>query len=73
MVIQSSLSAMKQADPIQAEQFANTIHMENQRMIPLINVCIAKEIVKLHKGKLYVENTPDGGATFVISLPLYTY
>lgn len=37
-----------------------------------LGLCIAKEIVKLHKGKLYVTDTPGGGATFVISLPRFT-
>lgn len=36
-----------------------------------LGLCIANEIVKLHKGKLYLEDTPGGGATFVVSLPLY--
>lgn len=34
-----------------------------------LGLCIAKEIVKLHKGKLTVEDTPGGGATFVVTLP----
>lgn len=34
-----------------------------------LGLCIAHEIVRLHKGKIWVEDTPGGGATFVISLP----
>jgi len=31
---------------------------------------IAKGIVEAHHGELWVEDTPGGGATFVIALPL---
>ena len=34
-----------------------------------LGLCIAKEIVKLHKGKIAVEDTPGGGATFIVTLP----
>jgi signal transduction histidine kinase len=30
---------------------------------------IAKGIVEAHKGRLWVEDTPAGGATFVLALP----
>lgn len=33
-----------------------------------LGLCIAQEIVRMHKGKLWVEDTPGGGASFVILL-----
>lgn len=33
-----------------------------------LGLCIAQEIVRMHKGKLWVEDTPGGGATFVMVL-----
>ncbi len=33
-----------------------------------LGLCIAEEIVRMHGGKIYVTDTPGGGATFVISL-----
>ncbi len=33
-----------------------------------LGLCIAWEIVHMHKGKLWVEDTPGGGATFVMVL-----
>lgn len=33
-----------------------------------LGLCIAREIISMHKGKLWVEDTPSGGATFVIML-----
>lgn len=35
-----------------------------------LGLCIAKEIVKLHRGNITVQDTKGGGATFVVSLPL---
>jgi len=35
-----------------------------------LGLCIAKEIVKLHRGTLTVRDTKGGGATFVVTLPL---
>lgn len=35
-----------------------------------LGLSVAYEIVKLHKGNLFVTDTPSGGATFVIELPL---
>lgn len=35
-----------------------------------LGLCIAQEIIHLHKGRLWVEDTPGGGATFVIVLRL---
>ncbi len=34
-----------------------------------LGLCIAQEILHLHKGNLKVTDTPGGGATFIISLP----
>ena len=31
---------------------------------------IAKGIIEAHQGRLWVEDTPDGGATFILTLPL---
>ena len=33
-----------------------------------LGLCIAKEMIHLHKGQIYVEDTPGGGACFVITL-----
>lgn len=33
-----------------------------------LGLCIAKEIISMHRGKIWVEDTPGGGATFVIML-----
>lgn len=33
-----------------------------------LGLCIAREIVRMHKGKLWIEDTPGGGATFVVSM-----
>lgn len=33
-----------------------------------LGLCIAQEIIRMHKGKLWVEDTPGGGASFVIML-----
>ena len=35
-----------------------------------LGVPIAKGIVEAHQGRMSLENTPGGGATFVITLPL---
>lgn len=35
-----------------------------------LGLCIAREIIRFHKGKLWVENTPGGGASFVLVLGL---
>ena len=34
-----------------------------------LGLCIAKEIVSLHKGSIRITDTPGGGCTFVIKLP----
>ncbi|MGI6068855.1 MAG: sensor histidine kinase [Blautia sp.] len=35
-----------------------------------LGLCIAREILRLHKGSIQVEDTPGGGATFLIQLPV---
>lgn len=35
-----------------------------------LGLCIAAEIVKLHRGKLWVEDADGGGAAFVLELPI---
>ena len=34
-----------------------------------LGLCIAREIVKLHKGKIWIEDTPGGGTNIVFHLP----
>ncbi|WP_395027027.1 sensor histidine kinase [Robinsoniella sp.] len=34
-----------------------------------LGLCIAREIVKLHKGKIWIEDTPGGGTTIIFQLP----
>lgn len=34
-----------------------------------LGLCIAQEIIQMHKGKLWVEDTPGGGASFMAALP----
>lgn len=36
-----------------------------------LGLCIAAEIVKLHKGKLWVEDAKGGGAAFILELPIF--
>lgn len=33
-----------------------------------LGLCIAKEIVTMHKGRIFVKDTPNGGSTFVVKL-----
>lgn len=35
-----------------------------------LGLCIAQEIIRLHKGQIKIQDTPDGGATFVVDLPV---
>jgi len=35
-----------------------------------LGLCIAREIIRMHKGKIWVEDTPGGGASFVVTLGL---
>jgi signal transduction histidine kinase len=36
-----------------------------------LGLCIAREIIQMHRGKLWIEDTPGGGATFVVELNLH--
>lgn len=38
-----------------------------------LGLSVSKEILRLHKGKIYVRDTNGGGSTFFIELPLNTY
>ena len=33
-----------------------------------LGLCIAREIIHMHKGSIRVEDTPGGGAAFVVNL-----
>ncbi len=35
-----------------------------------LGLAIAKELVEKHHGRIWVEDTPGGGATFKVALPL---
>ncbi|MCI8597407.1 MAG: HAMP domain-containing histidine kinase [Lachnospiraceae bacterium] len=34
-----------------------------------LGLCIAAEIVKAHRGQIFVQDTPGGGSTFIVELP----
>lgn len=38
-----------------------------------LGLTIAKKIVELHEGKIWVEDNPDGGSIFIVELPLNGY
>jgi len=35
-----------------------------------LGLAIARSIVELHRGEIRAENSPDGGAVVVVSLPI---
>ena len=35
-----------------------------------LGLCIAKEIITQHNGRIWAQNSRDGGAEFVIELPM---
>ena len=36
-----------------------------------IGLCLCQRIVQAHYGKIWVDSTPDGGAWFHFTLPVY--
>lgn len=52
------------------ERFYRADHSHKDKSHFGLGLCIAAEIVKLHHGKIWVEDTPGGGATFLVSLPI---
>ena len=53
------------------KKFASGLHSEGDRGTGL-GLTIAKEIVKLHKGRIWAENNEDRGAHFVFSIPKHS-
>ena len=72
------LSASKTTDPVFRifakasvfRRFYQADSARNNRQHFGLGLCIAYEIISLHKGTISVLDTPGGGSTFQISLPL---
>lgn len=52
------------------ERFYRTDPSRNSKEHFGLGLCIAKEIVQLHQGTITLSDTPEGGCTFKIKLPL---
>ena len=51
------------------ERFYRTDRARTDREHDGLGLCIAREIISLHGGTIRAEDTPGGGATFVVELP----
>ena len=51
------------------ERFYRSVPSRSDREHFGLGLCIASEIVKAHRGRLSVSDTPGGGSTFTIRLP----
>ena len=51
------------------ERFYRTDRARTDREHYGLGLCIAREIISLHGGTIRAEDTPGGGATFVVELP----
>jgi signal transduction histidine kinase len=36
-----------------------------------IGLALCSSIIKAHRGRIWAENNPDGGATFIFELPIH--
>ena len=54
------------------DRFYRSDHAHSDKMHFGLGLCIAKEIVSAHHGKIRVENAPEGGSCFVVELPADT-
>lgn len=52
------------------ERFYRADSARNDKQHFGLGLCIAKEIVELHHGTIRITDTPGGGATFLITLPV---
>jgi two-component system sensor histidine kinase KdpD len=56
-------------DPAERDQIMEPFHTSKDGHVGL-GLPIAKGIIEAHRGRLWVEDTPGGGATFLFTLPL---
>jgi signal transduction histidine kinase len=52
------------------EEFVQSSRNENIKGGTGLGLAISKKIIKKHSGEIWAENNPQGGATFVIKLPV---